>query len=365
MSSGRFNNGQARGGQPRTATRRPTLADVAARAGTSTAVVSYVLNHGPRPVSETLRTRVLAALNELDYRVDRRAQALRRPRRWQQIGLLVPDLTMPLFGSYIGCVEREARARDHLTMIGNTAYDPERELEFATAFTETGIDGLLVVGAVNTVQTAELCARERVPVMWMHSVRGTITADVVGSDHVQSGALVTRHLVEHHRCRNVAFVGGYTESDVAYGDRETVKRRAEGFASVVEGEGLLIRTDLTARNAYTQVSAHLRSARRPPDGLVVGTLAQATAAIRAVIDTGLDVPDDVRVVGFDGPEQDYGRPCLTTLRQPVRAIVGHALDRLLSRSIDALPPLAPAKPDELRLGESCGCLKSPAAARGR
>ncbi|WP_207843035.1 LacI family DNA-binding transcriptional regulator [Williamsia soli] len=109
--------------------KRPTVADVAQRAGTSTAAVSYVLIDGPRPVSNFLRARVTRAIEELDYRPNRRAQALRRQRRWRQIGLLVPDLTLPLFGEFVGSVERQARTQDHLTMIGNTGYDPERELE--------------------------------------------------------------------------------------------------------------------------------------------------------------------------------------------------------------------------------------------
>ncbi|AMD53831.1 hypothetical protein ATO49_03035 [Mycolicibacterium fortuitum subsp. fortuitum DSM 46621 = ATCC 6841 = JCM 6387] len=128
---------------------------MANRAGTSTAVVSYVLNNGPRPVSDLLRAKVMSALDDLDYRPDGRARALRRPRRWRQIGLLVPDLTLPLFGEFVGRIEVEARARDHLTLIGNTGYDPERELEFATAFAEVGVDGLLVVGAANAPADGE------------------------------------------------------------------------------------------------------------------------------------------------------------------------------------------------------------------
>src|SRR5262249_14384614 len=106
-------------------------------------------------------------------------------------------------------------------------------------------------------------------------------------------------------------------------------------------------------------------ARRPPDGLVAGTLAQATATIRAAVDAGLRVPDDIRVVGFDGPEDDYGRPRLTTLQQPVRAIVGRALARLLGGVVSAADAAAPVGPDELRRGESCGCVEVPVVASGR
>ncbi|MBN3459337.1 LacI family DNA-binding transcriptional regulator [Mycobacterium sp. DSM 3803] len=322
---------------------------MASRAGTSTAVVSYVLNNGPRPVSESLRAKVISAIDELNYRPDLRARALRRPRRWRQIGLLVPDLTLPLFGQFVGRIEVEARARDHLTVIGNTGYDPERELEFATAFAEVGIDGLLVIGAANAPETARLCRHERIPVVWMHNIRGEVAAEIVGVDHVLAGALVTRHLLDAHECRDIAFVGGFTEADVRHGDRETVEQRFAGVRSVA-GEGVRqIRTDLTPAGAYAAVGEFLRGRTRLPQALVVATFGQAAATVRAVFDAGLRVPDDIRVVGFDGSTADYGRPRLTAAQQPVDALARRALGRLLGDQDEG------AAVPSLRTGESCGC----------
>lgn len=338
--------------------KRPTLADVASRAGTSTAVVSYVLNNGPRPVSELLRAKVLRAIDELDYRPDVRGRALRRSRRWRQVGLLVPDLTLPLFGQFVGRIEVEARARDHLTLIGNTGYDPERELEFATAFAEVGVDGLLVVGAANAPGTANLYQQERIPVVWMHSIRGDLPVDIVGADHAQAGALVTRHLLDEHGCREIAFVGGLTEADVRHGDREAVQQRFAGVATAAGGPVPTVRTDLTASGAYAAVSAFVRGSERTPEALVVGTYGQMAATIRAVIDAGLDIPDDIRVVGFDGNDndfRDYAQFRLTTAQQPVDAIACQALDRLLK--VPGVATSAPAQPlaPSLRIGNSCGC----------
>lgn len=330
--------------------KRPTLADVASRAGTSTAVVSYVLNNGPRPVSELLRAKVITAIDELNYRPDLRARALRRPRRWQQIGLLVPDLTMPLFGEFVGRIEVEARARDHLTMIGNTGYDPERELEFATAFAEVGIDGLVVIGASNARETARLCGQERIPVVWMHSIRGEVDAEIVGVDHVRAGELVTRHLLENHDCRDIAFVGSFTETDVRHGDRETVQQRFRGVTAVL-GDGVpIIRTDLTAAGAYAAVREFLRESDRAPRGMVVGTYGQTAATIRAVVDSGLDIPGDLRVVGFDGSNNDYGQFRLTAAQQPVDILTRRALSQLLDQSSPTEPITL-----SLRLGNTCGC----------
>lgn len=334
--------------------KRPTLADVANRAGTSTAVVSYVLNNGPRPVSDLLRAKVMSALDDLDYRPDGRARALRRPRRWRQIGLLVPDLTLPLFGEFVGRIEVEARARDHLTLIGNTGYDPERELEFATAFAEVGVDGLLVVGAANAPQTANLCRRERIPVVWMHNIRGAVEADIIGVDHVSAGELIAGHLRDVHNCRDVAFVGGVTAADVRHGDRETVQQRLEGVASVVGQDLPIIRTDLTPSGAYGAVSAILREGGPPSRALVVGTYGQTAATIRAVADAGLRTPDDVRIVGFDGAATDYGRPRLTTVQQPVDVLARAALGRLLGENPSTDGQFVPT----LRVGETCGCVVS-------
>jgi LacI family transcriptional regulator len=337
--------------------KRPTLADVAARAGTSTAVVSYVLNNGPRPVSDTLRAKVVAAVDELNYRPDRVAQALRRPRRWRQIGLLVPDLTMPLYGAFVGRVEVEARARDHLTMVGNTGFDPEREVEFAGAFADVGIDGLIVVGAVDAAATSRLCVQARIPVVWVHNSRGAIDSPIVGADHVRGGRLAAQHLIGTHGCADIVFVGGLSGDDVEYGDRETVVQRYLGFSSVVGESARTIRTDLTAAGSYAAVSAYLRTCARPPQGLVVGTYGQSAAVLRAVVDAGLHIPDDIRIVGFDATTANSYRPIiLTTVQQPIEAITRRALSRLLDEDAGKAQT-ADAEPLDVTLnpGETCGC----------
>lgn len=338
--------------------KRPTVADVARRAGTSTAVVSYVLNDGPRQVSEVLRARVSQAMVELNYRPNRRAQALRKQRRWRQIGLLVPDLTMPLFGEFVGTIERQARARDHLTIIANTGYDPAREVEFVTAFVEAGIDGLIVVGASNATETAAMCAQARIPVVWMHNVRGDLDAPIVGVDHVLAGEVATRHLVEVHDCRDIAFVGGFTETDVHHGDRETVEQRYRGAIAVNETEITHIHTDLTADGAYGAVRTFLETCSAPPAGIVVGTYGQTSAATRAVVDHGLRIPEDVKIVAFDGSQAKYGQFDMTSAQQPVDSIAQDALERLLTDTAVAAGPVGihPASWEPfLHVGNTCGC----------
>jgi LacI family transcriptional regulator len=184
----------------------------------------------------------------------------------------------------------------------------------------------------------------------MHNIRGVSVSRIIGVDHAHAGELVARHLVETHGSRRAAFVGGFTEADVSHGDRETVEQRFAGVGSVV-GDVVHIPTDLTPTGAYAAVGAFLQASPDIPDALVAGTYGQTAATIRAIVDAGLSIPDDVRVVGFDGTISDYGQFDVTTVQQPVDAMTREALDELLGAP-DAVPvPLEPS----LRIGNSCGC----------
>ncbi|WP_336793607.1 LacI family DNA-binding transcriptional regulator [Gordonia malaquae] len=333
---------------PEKALKRPTLADVARVAGTSTAVVSYVINDGPRPVSAPLRAKVTAALESLDYRPDRRAQALRRPRRWQQVGLLVPDLAMPLFAAYAQRFESAGRARGNLTLIGSTGFDADRELEFARSFTQVGVDGLIVVGSVAVEATADLCRRSHVPVVWTHSMRGSADRPVVSADHRLAGRLVGEHLTRIHQLSTAAFIGGVDDAVAGRGDRETVAQRLDGL--IMSGLSVTVApTDLTAPSAYRAVRDLLVSETRP-DAIVPGTLGQTDATIRAITDAGLAIPHDIALASFDGPDSAYREPVPTTAVLPVDAVVDRALDALEFKDVDEC-----VSGVTLRIGQTCGC----------
>src|SRR5262249_5349479 len=130
-----------------------------------------------------------AAMDELDYRPDRNARALRRGSRWGQIGLLVPDLTFPLYATIAGCIVREGRRRRLLVITGNTGFDTTVESELVQGFADVGVDGLIVTGVMDGESTAQACLAARTPVVWMHNNRGAAGARVVAADHVRAGQL--------------------------------------------------------------------------------------------------------------------------------------------------------------------------------
>ena len=121
-----------------------TRDDVARLAGTSTAVVSYVINNGPRPVAPATRERVLAAIKQLGYRPDRVAQAM-ASRRTDLIGLIVPDARQPFFAEMAHAVEQAASERGKMVLVGNSDYLDEREVHYLRAFLGMRVSGLILI----------------------------------------------------------------------------------------------------------------------------------------------------------------------------------------------------------------------------
>ncbi|MGH3588203.1 MAG: LacI family DNA-binding transcriptional regulator, partial [Pseudonocardia sp.] len=109
-----------------------TRDDVARHAGTSPAVVSYVLNNGPRPVAAATRARVEAAMAELGYRPNLVAKALRSARS-NTIGLVVPDSTESFFTELVHAVERAAHEAGMLVLLGNSGFSRAQEQRYAQA----------------------------------------------------------------------------------------------------------------------------------------------------------------------------------------------------------------------------------------
>ncbi|WP_433560704.1 substrate-binding domain-containing protein [Nocardia sp. CA-151230] len=129
------------------------------------------------------------------------------------------------------------------------------------------------------------------------------------ADHVDAGRLAAGHRALTHRRENIVFIGGFTADEVTHGDRATVAQRCEGYLSVVGSAAAgSIPTDLTPEGAYRAVRRYLAD-RPAPDGMVIGTYAQAAATLRAVADAGLRIPQDVALVGYDADTANAESDC--------------------------------------------------------
>lgn len=326
-----------------------TRADVAAAAGTSTAVVSYVLNDGPRPVAPATRQRVLEAVTRLGYRPNALAAGL-SARRTRLVGLVVPDLTLPFFAEITSGLAAEASRRGLTLLAATSGWDPEREVAAVEQFVELQVRGLCLAPAEEHPSSGQVLAESGTPTVLVSGEPGDPEFPRVTSDGFAAGRMATGHLLGHGfddvACLTVP-MGGAPVGPRVDGWRAELDASAPGSRQV------LLRCGFDRYSAERVAGEFLAGATRPvavmaaTDEIALGLLAAAARLGRAV-------PGECAVIGCDGiPEGLLTSPALTTVAQPVEQLCATALDRLLDEDADRAERPAPL-PVALRLGGTCG-----------
>ncbi|RCW45933.1 LacI family transcriptional regulator [Halopolyspora algeriensis] len=318
-----------------------TLADVARRAETSTAVVSYVINNGPRPVAAETRERVLAAAAELGYRPNRVASAL-RSRTTGVVGLVLADAQTPYFATLAGHIERALDERGKLTLIGNAGYAADRQQDLVERFLAAQVDGLVIVSADGGADVAAHAEEAGVPAVYVHHQPTEAHAPVIAADNRTAVHEAVAHLRRHGHERIAFLAGPHDIGPVGL-------RRQAWHAAVADAE--LLRCD------YSRAAAATVAERRITDGtmpraLITATDEQAIGILAGAWAGGLVVPDRLALISLDGtPDSAYTAPALTVTQQPLHAMAEHAVDQLLGTSSPSPAPSAAT----LILRRSCGC----------
>jgi LacI family transcriptional regulator len=328
-----------------------TRKDVADRAGTSPAVVSYVLNGGPRTVSTDARRRVLTAVEELGYRPNAVARSLRL-NRTMALGLIVPDNSNPFFAELARAMEDAAFGRGYTLLLGNAMDDDERETTYVRAFLDRQVDGLLVIPSHGAASWLGELERARVPCLVIDRALPWANVSCVVVDNEAGAFEATEHLVAHGH-RSIACIAGPD-------DQPSAAARVRGWRRALQTHGL--RAAQLCRGAFGRRAGYLAaqelSRRDPrPDAVFVGNDEQAVGVLAAAAAMGVAVPEDLAVVSFDGiPTAAYTVPSLTTVGQPFDELGTTVMTRMVQRIQD---PAAPRTDDVLPVAlcrrRSCGC----------
>lgn len=322
-----------------------TRNDVARAAGVSAAVVSYVLNNGPRPVSDALRRRVLQAVESLGYRPDGLARSLRMGRT-NTIGLVVPDASNPFFAELARSIEDAAYARGYAVMVCNSADEVERERRYIASLAERRIDGLILVSATAEQDLSDLTDLS-IPVVALDRSPDEAPISTIRADNERGAYVGTRHLIEH-RHRVIAFVGG---PDAGVSDA-----RRDGWRRALDEAGL--DTSLAERAAFSFAggfaAALAIAAQRPaPTAVLVSSDIQALGLLRGLDRERLAVPTDVALVAIDGTTAGaFAVPPLSSIAQPIAAMGTEAVTHLIDNPDQVIHR---ALENALIVRRSCGC----------
>ncbi|MFI5690926.1 LacI family DNA-binding transcriptional regulator [Kribbella sp. NPDC051586] len=315
-----------------------TRNDVAEYAGVSTAVVSYVVNEGPRKVAPETRERVLEAIRALGYRPNATARALRMGTT-RTFGLITPDGGNPLFAELAKAIDKAAGSRGYVVLQTSTDGDPATERAKIAELLTRRVSGLLLVAPTEDPSLDDA----QIPVIAINRVLPTVSS--VRPAYREGARRGVEHLVQHgHRVVGLIIGGG------GHPERELGWQDALSAAGLPLGP--IARASFSREGGYTAARRLLEATPRPT-AIFASSDLQAIGVLRALHESGVRVPEDIAVVAFDGtPETEYTWPPLTVVRQPLEDLAQQAVHRLIEGepAIEAL-----TFPTDLILRRSCGC----------
>lgn len=326
--------------------KRPTQTDVARMAGVSRATVSYVLNglaNGRVPISEETCKRVLAAIEELGYEPDARAQALRSGST-QTVGLILPDIRNPHFWQTADGVEQELRASDYHLLLSSADLNPEYGEDIFKVLSRRRTDGLILIGApLYQSEGAQMILAQLIKRKFpLVKIGEHPTIDCVASNYREATQEAMTYLfsLQHRRIGLIYGVrppwcsggNGDLTIDLAGGmDRLLPYQECLRAAGLPVDPGLIITCGTTIEDGY-QAAMHLLKLPSRPTALLAINDLLAIGALRAASDLGLRVPADLSLVGYDDvPLASYLTPRLTTSSKDMVKVGREAARMLLAR----------------------------------
>jgi LacI family transcriptional regulator len=328
--------------------RRPTLRDVASRAGVSFKTVSRVAN-GEEGVSHELVLRVEAAIAALGYRPDDRARHLRQSGSSSgAIGFVMVDVANPFFSAILRGIEDVARKMGCLVLSGSSDGDPARQDQSIDAFIARRVDGLIVVPARGEVGVLDHEIQRGTAVVFLDLEPRTVNADLVRSDHFGGASLATQHLLDNGH-RDIAFLG---DSPEIFSGGE----RLRGFRATMEAAGLSpspsrIVTGHYEPSEWLDIALDYFTSDEPPTAILSAQNFVTVGATQALHQLGLQ--HRIAQVGFDDVDlASVVTPGITVVPQHPSDLGRRAAETLFSRIED---------PTRSRV---CDIVASPIIARG-
>ena len=333
-----------------------TLKDVAKLAGVSTAVVSYVVNDGPKNVSPASEAKVREAIRLLGYQPNVAARALRSGSS-RLLAIVLPDVTNPFFASLAQAVEEAAAERGYSLIIASSGHSLATERSLLGDLAGRRVDGVFLCSVAGVPDVRGLESSGIPAVLLDHGEPGS-GHRTIGVDLEEGARVAVEHLIEHGHREIGLVVGGLV------GGR--LDGRELGWRNALEDAGL--RPGRVLRGAFDRETGYaagqqILAATERPTAVFASSDLQAVGLLRAFHDGSVRVPDDLAVVSFDGSkEAEYAVPRLTTISQPVEDMGRAAVHALLgdggSASDSDGAEAAAIFPTTLLRRASCGCAET-------
>jgi LacI family transcriptional regulator len=306
------------------------LSDVAAAAGVHPGTASKALNPATRHlVSESTGRRVLESAKRLGYTANPVARGL-RTRKSFIVGVIVPDLTNPLFPPMARGIEEVLTTEGYTALLANTDADDARERAIFATMQARQVDGFIFATAHREQSMLSEASANGVPLVLVNRQVDDPGIPFVRSDDAAGIRIAVRHLAELGH-RRIAYLAGPLDTSTGWIRRQAFEHAMAEFSLTHPPELFRIATSYSVDAGRTS-ARDLLSANAPFTGLVAGNDLIALGAIIALGEAGLRCPEDVSIVGYnDIAFMDRITPPLTTICIPKHDLGVHAARLLLER----------------------------------
>jgi LacI family transcriptional regulator len=314
---------------------RPTILDVAERAGVSVGTVSNVLN-GTIRVSDRRRQCVLQAIEELSYTQNLLAQGLRR-RRAPVIGLCVPNTTVAYFAKLVDAFDDVASSLGSAIMQMLSHDDPQTELERVSTLLNYRVCGIVLVPSMRPARALEAIARSGTPLVVVDRPVAGGRFDQVTFDNRSAMMQAVQGLIALGH-RRIMFI-------VRLRALATTRQRVAALRAAACAARAEVTTTILQCNSYDpeEIVARFVEVLKGPDGptaIIVSNSMFAACMLRAFEALGIRCPDDMSLLAFDQPEwAGLVTPKLSVVRQPTLDVARKAWEFLIRRMEDETAPV--------------------------
>lgn len=316
------------------------MKDIARDLGLSTVTVSKVMRGHP-DISEQTSKRVLKRMQELQYYPNLAARALITGRTFT-LGLVVPDLLHPFFAHVAKAISAAIRGHGYGLLITSSEEDPELERREIEQLLARRVDAILVASAQWDVESFRRIEQAGIPYLLIDRSFAGLAAHFVGGDDRAMGYLATTHLLAQGS-RRIAHIRGPETSTalgrlegyrLALAEHKIVPRPAHMISIGASGD------DRGDPGGY-QAARQLLASRPRPDGIFCFNDPVALGAMRAILEAGLRIPEDIAVVGCGNLSySDFLRVPLSSVDQNSDEI-GRLAAELALELVSGNPPQRP------------------------
>jgi LacI family transcriptional regulator len=307
--------------------RRPTLKEVAVKAGVSLGMAGRVLgNYGS--FSNSTKKKVTEAARALNYTPNVIARSL-RTQLTKTIGVLISDITTFFWTTLVRGIQDKAGKLGYSVILCNSDDESENEQLYLSTLFERNVDGLIVSPTPHNHTYLKRLARSMVPIVLVdRGVKG-LGVPTIKTDNKVGAYEAVKHLIDLGHDR-IAIITGIP-------DVGTSEERLAGYRQALQEKGIPLRKTLIREGHFRKhlafdATVELLRLKRPPSAIFVSNEPMVSGCILALKEKGMRIPGDIAVVGFDDPVwASYMDPPLTAVSQPSYTMGILAFDYLLAQ----------------------------------